>query len=717
MRHARIVFWVLGLATFAFADNLLAPPPLDAAREALRQASALDASFPKIDRIEFNGSPLWIKGQAPVHVVAGSWLVIYGSGFGSGPDIDYAKILLGKVRVMERDLPMYDGKVNLLKRLFYEKSSQFDTWPKEIRSWSGNRIEFMVPWTASEGPLAVQVQKRTGFNASLQDPTRAFTLWDPLTERIRSSEFAHQFDVISTLGEPRLSNLVPVIVDNPYFAQLAQAGERMFWSFDFNLGLVHHMAKLDWDAILHRKAINPVTGKVADPESLFGAIPLRTGEVPASVLKPNYFDPFPSPMPLKPLVRPALTSGYSYPSPYVGYVYVDSLDVVSNLKGRWAGMTCASCHAQRITYEAAPGQTTRRVFPGLPNPHWSMRWATLGKMYGVNDTEKGLSGDKATTDKTLLLQSVPEGAGEHTLVRPAEDGSVYGNDHLFSPVAIPIITRHTPVRRALSRSEMVAGFEGSYIHAQEPDGAMGAMRATALKSLTAYMTTLDADNVTLENLGMYRWLNEHGRLDQVDAASEGEFMQRGLMSYPKVLDRVARGQQIFTKNCESCHRNNFGTWSDENMYPLTQVGSYFSRTLYQHQTQSIRTSILHNLYWVAQRGLLHDGHVKSMEDLVDPNRCREDSELYKKYYTIHPGSFHIAKGNSAQETALRNQAYFVDVLWDKSSLYWDYQTMRKSFGPLEFGAPKPTPLPTAPHPWCAETADDVADLVEFLLTL
>jgi len=62
-------------------------------------------------------------------------------------------------------------------------------------------------------------------------------------------------------------------------------------------------------------------------------------------------------------------------------------------------------------------------------------------------------------------------------------------------------------------------------------------------------------------------------------------------------------------------------------------------------------------------------------------------------------------------------AYFVDVPWDKSSLYWDYQTMRRSFGPREVKSAQAIPLPATPHPWCAQSADDVTDLVLFLLTL
>ena len=73
--------------------------------------------------------------------------------------------------------------------------------------------------------------------------------------------------------------------------------------------------------------------------------------------------------------------------------------------------------------------------------------------------------------------------------------------------------------------------------------------------------------------------------------------------------------------------------------------------------------------------------------------------------------------NEAQERALRRHAYFVDVPWDSENLYWDYQGMRKQFGPRELGSTGPIELPAAPHPWCAQSAGDVKDLVRFLLTL
>jgi hypothetical protein len=49
--------------------------------------------------------------------------------------------------------------------------------------------------------------------------------------------------------------------------------------------------------------------------------------------------------------------------------------------------------------------------------------------------------------------------------------------------------------------------------------------------------------------------------------------------------------------------------------------------------------------------------------------------------------------------------------------YWDYQKMRSEYGPAELGTDQPIGMPPAPHPWCAGAPDEIADLVEYRLTL
>ncbi len=679
-------------------------------------ASSLFAN-PVIESVESSGRTLWQKDQSePLKIAPGQVIAIKGMGFGSGPNLDYSKVIVGGVRALERTLPMYEGTVNLLKQLFYEKPKIFDSWPQDILSWNDTQISIRIPLTASKGPLVIQIQKRLSDNPSLGNLSVAWKIKDPITERVETRSKTEEYP-IARVAPPELSNEVATEIINSHYSQLVQAGEAIYWSYDYNIGVVHHRKGMDWKSILEGKAIDPVTGSIADPEKLFGAYRIDSAEVPEVAKKEVTFSPYPIPVPLKPVFRAPLYKGTTKPTGFTGYVSAESIDPLTQTKGRWVGFNCASCHAQRVSYEASPGKTVTRIFPGIPNSEWSMKWATLSSLSGVKGKEKGIDGHTENIDKTLILYYMPKGTGEHTLVRPSLDGSNYANDHLFSPIAIPPITHHLPVRAALSRPAIIAGFEGSYIHAEEPDGAIGAMRADALKQLTAYMSTLNQNDKTLQNIGIYRWLKQTQKLNEIANAGEGQFLQSERQSYPLLVQRINRGRKVFELNCQNCHAPNFGTYTDENMYTLSEVGSYFSPTLFQRQTQSVRTAILQNLFWVGKRGLLHDGHVKSLEDLVSPDRCREGSPLYQKYYTLSPSTFRIPKGNAAQEAALRNQAYFVDVNWDKENLYWDYQKMRQEFGPKELGTNDTVPLPAAPHPWCAKSKDEVDDLVAYLLTL
>ncbi|MBI2731779.1 MAG: hypothetical protein HYX44_00200 [Aquabacterium sp.] len=311
------------------------------------------------------------------------------------------------------------------------------------------------------------------------------------------------------------------------------------------------------------------------------------------------------------------------------------------------------------------------------------------------------------------------------------------------------MTFHLPIRRSLSHTESYVGFEGSYIHAEEPDGAMGSMDATSLKALTAYMSTLDENDVDLRNVGMYRWLKSSGKLAQTGSTSttEGSFVQNGWQSYPLVAASVAAGKASYDQACASCHSDKLGANTNERMIPLNQVGRFFAPTGFQVKQQSIRATYLRDLYWVTSRGLLSDGHVRNLEDLVNPDRCTEGSALYNQYYTLHapvrpvPGTadqptpapdlnrkgdvFRVPKAKQAsifdgtspaRNLFIERHKYFTVPSFDAANYYWDFQKMRREFGP-EMGAAGPIGLPATPHPWCAKSGAEVANLVQYLLTL
>lgn len=692
-------------------------PPIDHRLEEERRESALDFPAPHIERIYRGSKIIWEEGDNSLPTLqAGETLELEGSGFGAGTNVDYAKILVGRARVIESDMYMYVGHVDVKKAHYFEEDQVYDSWKKEILNWNSERIKFKVPETTDRGPLVVSVQKRVGSNRSLTMTDRDHSVWDPNTERL-AGKFSHKSDVVSKLSQAKLSNAVAVTINNPRFKRRVEDGEKIFWSYDFNIGSVHNARDLDWSKIIKGEATDPIKGGKADPEKLFGAIPIKANtDVPKIARERVPFDPYPIPSPLTAVTTGQQKySGETDPSGYVGYVYASSLSPATSIEGKWIGFSCVSCHGQAITFPGKDGKAITKVFPGLPNPNWSMRWAILSKFKGVKGEEEGISGE---VDKSMLMYHVPNGAGEHSLVRSSVDHhSPYRNDFLFSPIAIPNVTTHTPLRRSLSHTEFYAGFEGSYIHSEEPDGAIGSMYAEPLKSLTSYMVTLNKYDHLLQHIGIYRWLKEKNLLGEINNVSEKEFIYSDKANYPILTSRMNRGKEIYANNCLKCHSGNFGTGSDENMLPISEVGTYFSPTIFQRETQSIRTSMMTHLYWVQKRGLLHDTHVKSLEDLVNPQRCDTSSDLYKKYYTIHSGSFKIPVGTAAQAKVTEKHAYFTRVSWDPKHFYWDYQKMLREFGPKELGGTKRVSLAKTPHPWCADKESDINDLVSYLITL
>ena len=456
---------------------------------------------------------------------------------------------------------------------------------------------------------------------------------------------------------------------------------------------------------------------------------------------------------------PQFTQGNTEDSGWVGYRYAEA-NHPYNGKGSWIGFNCASCHSYRITYEKQPDVSVTKVIPGLPNPEWSMKWSILGDnsgattatFDGIVTSEPGPVFDSASKniDRTTLIYYMPAGTGEHNMIRASNEGSETDNDYQFSPIAIQNVTNYMAIRRSLSHTESYVGFEGSYIHAEEPDGAMGSMDAESLKALTAYMTVLDQDDDDLRNVGLYRWLKANNLLaSQTGNASlsEGAFVAGGWEAFTGVSQKVAQGKQAFDRDCGSCHNDDMGAHTNEKMLRLDEVGRFFAPTIYQKDQQSIRVTFLRDVYWTQSRGLLSDGHVRNVEDLVNPDRCTEGTALYDQYYTLHaparpePGSpdqprawpdlnrkgdvFRVYKNveySSDDPSTQRNRfierhKYFVEVPWDSDNYYWDYQKMRAEYGPDEMGTDGPIGMPAAPHPWCAASQADVMPLVQYVLTL
>jgi hypothetical protein len=263
------------------------------------------------------------------------------------------------------------------------------------------------------------------------------------------------------------------------------------------------------------------------------------------------------------------------------------------------------------------------------------------------------------------------------------------------------------------------------------------------------MTQLDVNDNDLRNVGLYRWLGFTGQRNTMvgAAVTEGQFVNAGWSSYSGLRTAVEAGRATFQSRCGSCHADSLGAFSNERMIRLDQVGRFFTPTIYQRHVQSIRATFLRDLYWVQHRGLLSDGHVRNITDLVNPDRCTEGSALYNRYYTLHaptanmpsagpdfpadnrPGAnprgdvFRIPRSSTttaagqARNRFVERHRYFAMRPGDTSNYYWDYQAMRRQYGPTEIGSNAPIGMPAAPHPWCAGSQAEVGNLVLFLLTL
>jgi hypothetical protein len=491
---------------------------------------------------------------------------------------------------------------------------------------------------------------------------------------------------------------------------------------------------------LHKAMIDRSTGEGIRPLTSFGAVPLLPKSGADGLIAPpvafdnQSFDgptPYPiiPPFHLPPPFPEPLTSGQTKPTGWAGYVFaeVGSLIPGDHKTVNWIGFNCAACHAALVTYEYEPGgKQVSRFFSGIPNPDWKATFLTLSgralglvadeelpvnfirqdypdgtrnriesrwRMHGLRAlsalhlvdkeflSQQGVALSKQMVDKTLLINNLPPGSTEATLFNATNTPGDYGNDYFFSPQAIPIITNHTPVRRALSRSELIDGFEGAYLHGEEPEGARGPMSARSLQDLTLYVSTLHQEDELLRRIGVYRWLAHKGHSEWLGSAvNEGSFLSFGYQPdelrrpasfppqhdpnsglgtlrdaavpgsadqaplsdpfaqrFPDLAGHLVHGAKLFQASCGRCHASgNAGLWTNEDMHPVSAaggsepVGRFFSPTGWQRRVQAIRTAILENLFWLQRRGLLSDGHIVTdaadnmdgLDLLVRPDRCQ-----------------------------------------------------------------------------------------------
>ena len=310
-----------------------------------------------------NGKIVWTQGQSAIpRITVGDVVTLSGANFGQGTEGDFSKILVGNVRALERDLPMFEGGVHLLKQLFFETSKVTDSWRKDIQTWSRTEIVFRMPRTASRGPIVFAIQERVGAVESAHQPGMPHLVVDPLTARAEGVTATRT--PISRLGTAIESNAVPVEIDNPAFEEDIRAGEAAFLGLRLQsraralasrFGLAHDPSWKNERSHHGRAGRSPKTlRRVAGPPGRSA----RRGTGSIRVRPLSHSDA------VEAAARKPMLAGKTSPTGWVGYVYAQGISVVSQREGNWIGFNCASCHAQRIVFEEKPGSMRAKVFPG-----------------------------------------------------------------------------------------------------------------------------------------------------------------------------------------------------------------------------------------------------------------------------------------------------------------------------------------------------------------
>lgn len=102
----------------------------DAGREVSRTLSALNFPTPVASSMLVNGVQVWTAGPTAVPTIKpGDVVTLRGSGFGSGTDVDFSKIMIGNSRILETDLKMYNQMLDIVAQVNYETSFTHSTWP------------------------------------------------------------------------------------------------------------------------------------------------------------------------------------------------------------------------------------------------------------------------------------------------------------------------------------------------------------------------------------------------------------------------------------------------------------------------------------------------------------------------------------------------------------------------------------------------------------
>jgi hypothetical protein len=711
-------------------------------------AASVARAGPVIEKVSVNGTLVYHReGDAVLLDKAegrpGDTVLIEGRGFGPDAREHFSTVTINFAAPLKADIDFHRHRINVAKlKQYADHGTVTDRLPRELLAWSDSRIEFLIPRHANSGKLIVTVQEALGLRKSLvgdgpvtyepeyvvrgKDEKEALPrmtvreVGRPVDSRPVNFKVLGQEETVRKGRDlfffwPQYSNVAYALMDGKLPEKLERPWE------------LKEEGWLHWTTGLKRKVY-----RGADiPKAGFGE---PGHEVVFEDAERQIIFPLlmagPDKLP-KVTIRSAATD-------WLGIVDAEFNNCLDGKITRAPGVTCAACHTTQLSYYKSTGvrDWTNEVVAGLPNPKMDFHRTLRAIKQNTGTTESGAA------DRRPIVDSYGPGVLDFT--------SAHEDDGIYNPVTVG---NHYG-REALQRLS-TAGLEGSVHHrnnmAYIHHGGIGKPSLEQSVALQAYINSLNSDGERLRRIGLYDFLvspdpaRDYARpyVNAVAGATLEEFLAVDPADYPKRFPALAgeldKGRRVFRDNCIRCHAPSLGLYTNQDIIPFDRIGTYLPPSDRMLKTQGIRVSPLTHIRFRGRAGFLHDNHIRSLEDQLDPARGEVGSALYNGYYGPDaPRRRRIVATTPEQVRALDALNYFTEVAdrnpakdkrWVDQSYdgpprgprqgakakAYDYAKFRETFGVAEYG--RHIPLPPVPHPFFVKDPEDRAALILFLNSL
>jgi mono/diheme cytochrome c family protein len=686
---------------------------------------------PVVERVTVNDKVVWeLRDGKPVGRAEGrpgDLVVIEGRHFGPDATQNFSQATINRAAPLKADIVFHRYRVDLARlKQYADYDTPQDPAPRELLAWTDTRIEFRIPQYATSGPLVVTRQPVIGKRRSFVDG--GDVAYEPeYVTKSKDPKAGVPKVTVRELGRPVDSDPVAFTVLGQ--EENIRKGRDLFWYWPQYSQVGYSIMDSRLDKLLDETwtdvdGVSPGArrGKWSPVPDLavYGWLHFTTmgpkgnnydgrrnpDRGPAAPVEPVVFENA-----YRNIVYPFLQSGpdrlprmtiKSEATDWVGIVETEFNNALDGRISKAPGVSCATCHVTLV-----PGPRGGELVAGLANYRIDFHAA-------FQHTRANLAGGK---DRRRIFQSYGPGVLDFT--------SAHEDDAIYNPVSIG---SHFG-REALQRLS-TAGLEGSIHHrnnmAYIHHGGLGRPTPEQSVALQTYLNSLQAELETLRPLGLYRHLEARASDPKapyaaatVRSVTDAEFVKVPPAEYPakfpELAAEYAAGREVFQRRCASCHTPSLGLYTSQQIIPLTRIGTYLPPSDRMIKTQGIRVAPLTHLYLRGQGGYLHDNHIKSLDDQLDPERGEPGSTLYRKYYETGPHTRRIKAVTEEQKKAADELNYFSPTREDGWYRVYDYQLLRKTFGVAEYG--KAVGLPEVPHPFFVEDPDERRRLILYLNSL